>query len=181
MKLNQNNSKAQFSKDQITSALFRLMQQESYRDISILEICQEAGVSRTTFYRNFSTKDIIIENYVGELISNAAVRVGDPLKLTYEQSAFAELWYEDAEFFKSLYKHGLFPIFTKCLYHYIADLLEKNVPAARGERAVERQYHVAYLAFVTTGLLYEWASRGCVDNREDLARILHSFEEPEMI
>ena len=46
----------------IGDALLRLLKEEDFVDISISKITQEAGVSRMTFYRNFETKDQIVEH-----------------------------------------------------------------------------------------------------------------------
>ena len=50
------------TKHLISFSLFRLLLKKPYHEVSIIEICAIAGVSRTTFYRHFQDKlDIILE------------------------------------------------------------------------------------------------------------------------
>lgn len=48
----------------ITEALLLLMKKKEYKDISITEICDKAGVTRMSFYRNFDSKEDILEKWV---------------------------------------------------------------------------------------------------------------------
>lgn len=48
----------------LTEALFRLMEKKDYRSISVSQLVQTAGVSRSSFYRNFyDILDIVDEFY----------------------------------------------------------------------------------------------------------------------
>ncbi len=47
----------------IVQALFKLMAEYGYEKISVIDIANKAGVSRTTFYRNFKRKEDIIIYY----------------------------------------------------------------------------------------------------------------------
>ena len=49
------------SRDYIIESFFILMKNKKMDDISIQEICNKAGVSRVTFYRNFKNKFDIID------------------------------------------------------------------------------------------------------------------------
>ena len=54
------NKKALCSQEQIADALIRLLREEPYESIRISAICQEAEVSRQTFYTLFASKENII-------------------------------------------------------------------------------------------------------------------------
>ena len=47
--------------ESLRTALFSLMKNMDYRSIRITDICKKAGVSRTAFYRNFLSKDDLLE------------------------------------------------------------------------------------------------------------------------
>ena len=51
------NPRAFQSMESIGNALVELLQEESFEDVSVTMICAKAGVSRPTFYKNFSDKD----------------------------------------------------------------------------------------------------------------------------
>ena len=53
----------QSAKDYILEAFFILLKTKPIDKITIIEICEKAGVSRVTFYKYFKTKTDIIETY----------------------------------------------------------------------------------------------------------------------
>ena len=57
------------SRNQIIHALFDLMQEISYQEITIKEIAFKANVVRRTFYRHFATKEDVIRSYLDDLFS----------------------------------------------------------------------------------------------------------------
>ena len=52
------------SKESIAAAMFRLMSCDSYQLLTITQICQEADISRQTFYHHFKEKEEILEYYL---------------------------------------------------------------------------------------------------------------------
>ncbi len=54
--------------DYVTSAfgeaLFKLMKTKSIEKITVDELCEEGGVGRATYFRNFKSKDEIITSYI---------------------------------------------------------------------------------------------------------------------
>lgn len=58
-----NHTQSERSKMWMTEALYKLMKTKPYVSITIKEITEKAGVSRLTFYRNFSSKDDILERH----------------------------------------------------------------------------------------------------------------------
>lgn len=48
----------------ITTALLQLMETKKLKDIGISELCQRAGVSRISFYRNYRSKEEILKKYL---------------------------------------------------------------------------------------------------------------------
>ena len=51
----------------LTTALMQLMKEKSIDKITITELVKRSGVSRTAFYRNYSTKEDILNNIREEL------------------------------------------------------------------------------------------------------------------
>ena len=48
----------------LVEALFRLMSQKDFSDITITELIRDAKVARATFYRNFYTKEDIVKYFL---------------------------------------------------------------------------------------------------------------------
>lgn len=58
----------ELSKECIYSALLQLMEQMPYSEITVTDIAKRAGVSRMTYYRNYSSKDDILLQCVDEML-----------------------------------------------------------------------------------------------------------------
>ena len=54
------NAQALRSKCALVAALYQLMERDTYQDLTITQICQEAEVTRQTFYRHFQTKQDVL-------------------------------------------------------------------------------------------------------------------------
>lgn len=65
-----NEGRNQYVVEHITNALLKLMQSNDFKDISISQICEEAGVGRASFYRNFESKEDVISRHLKTLLDD---------------------------------------------------------------------------------------------------------------
>lgn len=56
--------KSQETKERIFQAAKRILQKSGYENLSIKNICEEAGVSNGSFYHHFKTKDDLLSYYI---------------------------------------------------------------------------------------------------------------------
>ena len=63
-------SKQQLKSKETKAKIFRaakhILQKQGYEQLSIKNICEEAGVSNGSFYHHFKTKDDLLSNYIEE-------------------------------------------------------------------------------------------------------------------
>ena len=86
------NKQSERSKQWITDALFELMRHQPYAEITVKDITEKAGVARLTFYRNFESKDAIIQRklqslfdeYLNALSEKKSDTLEDALTVCYE-------------------------------------------------------------------------------------------------
>jgi len=62
--------RVKYTREWTFEALYQLLKKKEYNEIKISEIIKRAGISRATFYRNFSTKDEIIKIQVRTFFEN---------------------------------------------------------------------------------------------------------------
>lgn len=62
------NPSALRSKKEITDTLLQLMNTYSYNDITVKQIILESKVARKTFYRNFLSKDDVLDAYIDSIM-----------------------------------------------------------------------------------------------------------------
>ena len=55
-------------KSSITKALFELMHNKSFSDISISELIRSAGVARVSFYRNYDSKEDVLMTLIDDVL-----------------------------------------------------------------------------------------------------------------
>lgn len=55
-------------KTNITKALFQLMHEKSFSDITITELIRVAGVARVSFYRNYESKEDVLLTLIDDVL-----------------------------------------------------------------------------------------------------------------
>ena len=63
-KLSRQQQKSKETKEKIFQAAKRILQKKGYEELSIKNICEEAGVSNGSFYHHFKTKDDLLSYYI---------------------------------------------------------------------------------------------------------------------
>ncbi len=66
-KLTKQQQKSMETKSRIFQAAQKIMQDKGYEQLSIKNICEEAGVSNGSFYHHFKTKDDLLSYYLEEI------------------------------------------------------------------------------------------------------------------
>ena len=61
-------TKDTLTKNYIFEALYELLSRRNINEINVSEICEKAGVSRMSFYRNFKSKDDLVEKSLMKIL-----------------------------------------------------------------------------------------------------------------
>ena len=64
VELSKQQLKSKKTKEQIFQAAKRILQRNGYENLSIKNICEEAGVSNGSFYHHFKTKEDLLSYYI---------------------------------------------------------------------------------------------------------------------
>lgn len=64
VELSKQQRKSKETKERIFQAAKRILQKSGYEELSIKNICEEAGVSNGSFYHHFKTKDDLLSYYI---------------------------------------------------------------------------------------------------------------------
>lgn len=62
--LSRQQQKSKETKERIFQAAKQILQKKGYEELSIKNICEEAGVSNGSFYHHFKTKDDLLSYYI---------------------------------------------------------------------------------------------------------------------
>lgn len=151
--------------EHLTDSLVTLLEEKPMSGISVSELCDAAGVGRTSFYRNFETKEDIlktkIEHLFHGLVSEWEKEPTRPLdQLVYQVFSHLEA---NRGFYGLLHKRGL----TYLLKDIILELCGFNT-----EQEVIPAYSSAYAAFFLYGWIEVWLRRGMRETAAELAGYL---------
>ena len=156
------------AKECIVTALVELMKIRDYDSISITDIAKKAGVSRMAYYRNYISKDDILNKYIEE--------VGESIHEMIAKSNSSAVPYDYfLALFEQLGKYSDLAIvaYRAHLGELILTALIKNMFITfppPNDSAAER-YHRFFLAGAFYNVFIEWLKGGLHESPADMARI----------
>lgn len=163
-------------KKAITDALFRLMPQKNFADISITEIIREAGVARISYYRNYSSKTDILITLVQDIIREYVSSPGyDPKNLTGRKNVLLA--------FRTYrrYRRYVLQLHASEVTDIIAEQLVRvwrESPEYRKLNSRQR-YRLAILSGALSAAAVEWLVNDMPEKPEEMADIfLECFGQP---
>ncbi|MCR5349727.1 MAG: TetR/AcrR family transcriptional regulator [Acholeplasmatales bacterium] len=153
------------SRDYIIESYFLLLKNKKNENISIQEICNKAGVSRVTFYRNFSDKLEIINAYFMTMIKKFVKDMG-VVNSNYRDIAYHtfSVLRQEKDNIKALIDNNLEYLYSNLLNTYMT-------------RNIVNEYNGSeILAQIYSGALYNlsiwWVKQDC---KEDINTIINTF------
>ncbi len=180
----QNRSKNTFAKECMLLALKRLLNEKSIEDITISELVEMAGISRTTFYRNYhSITDILADYYemhpFGAMTAESYTPENFDLPGRLRDSFESML--ADKPMFMSLVNSGM--------ENLIYENYNRGIKTICRDRAFDIGFRTEYelTAFVGMyyAICYEWIKGGMkedVDTMVDISyRIIHTFYKKDAL
>ncbi len=146
----------------IMDALLMLMRKKEYKDISITEICEKAGVTRMSFYRNFESKEDILKKWLTSITDDFLAVSG----ISYKNDS-------NRDYFIKLFTH-LKQYKVICTTMYKADMiyLVKN-QFDRVFLEIHRGDYDDYKSYFLAGGIYNvfllWLINGCKESPQQIA------------
>ena len=177
-------------------ALIALLEQKDLEFITVKEICQRAGVNRSTFYLHYET--------ISDLVNEAVERINERFVSYFPQRAeefLADLDRRAREDLILVTRAHLIPYLhfirdNKKVYraafrnpggmqahtryehlklHILEPILERfEIPES------QRAYRIAYYVEGIMAIIREWLRRDCADEEEMIADIIESCVHPEI-
>ncbi|MFT8349144.1 TetR/AcrR family transcriptional regulator [Clostridium saccharoperbutylacetonicum] len=169
-----NDTQNKITKESIFTALMILMEKKNFKNISITEVTQKAGVSRMAFYRNYDILEDIISVYLDEIFEEYSNHISN-----YTEADNYEFTYS---FFSHFRKHQ--KLITNLINSDLNTLiLEKSVKflhslcssiACKNHCSIESQkYNNAFIAGGFYNVLMEWSKSGMKESDEAMAKMVY--------
>lgn len=161
-----NQESNRFTKECLQTALIALMSQKPFDKITISELVRRSGVSRTAFYRNYSSKEEILNEMANFFLKSLEASFKDPAyknNLTLWYETFFGIIRENAGLFRLLIQAHL--INTSIISTY--SLERRLAPAA------EQPGHYEFLAWLGafSSIVIHWFSDQMTESDSEMAAL----------
>ena len=159
----------EFLKECLADTLIKLLKTKPIEKITVPEIAETASVGRTTYFRNFTTKNEALTFKIVRLWERWAEEhnLAERRRYTLNNALdFFQFNYSIRDFLTLLYEKNL----QSALY----DAFYSIMVSQYGANAVEC-YKSRFYSYGLFGLLDEWIKRGFYESPEEMAAILREI------
>ena len=161
----QKNRTALRSQQMIVDALFILMDRRPFQNITVTEICEEAAIGRKTFYRNFETREDVIDLRLDRLLEEycATVQGHEPEERLCLHFHFI---HRHADLLILLYRNGM----SDAVNRKFSVLIPEILPIF-SEDPVKQEYLFQFAALGLEGIEQVWIRRGFQESTEEVVEM----------
>ena len=163
--------KENLTKEYILQAYKNLLEKNHYDSITVCDICEKAGVSRMSFYRNFESKeDLTLKSF--EMISQEIKSRLDKVENLNHYLVIKEFF----EVFKSFDK--IINSFNKSEFsNNFSTLITQKLKNATPNDIINKtsKYIPIFFLSAISTVLIEWLRNGTKETPDEMARLLCSL------
>lgn len=160
-----NESRNAYVVEHLTGSMLALLKEKPLDKISVSELCDMAGVGRTSFYRNYGEKEDIIRAYVKDLFQDWMDKCRSTPDLPVSETVRIVFSHFESrrDFYALLNERGLVYLLKDIILELCGFDPEQEVVAA---------YSSAYVGFFLYGWIEVWFRRGMKETAAELAGYL---------
>lgn len=190
VELSKQQRKSKETKERIFQAAKRILQKSGYEELSIKNICEEAGVSNGSFYHHFKTKDDLLSYYIEDQPSIDPDRLELPKNKEDAKETIIHVYLNYVKYCKELgvefmagyytpHNQALNPtIRTERPYPIVT--VQHYLERALGANAIQLNLKIEEITtdirMIVIGNVFEWAMRnGDADFEENMRRSLSHY------
>lgn len=166
--------KSKRTKERIFQAAKEILQRNGYENLSIKNICEEAGVSNGSFYHHFKTKDDLLSYYIEERPSIDPDLLALPKDKAEAKSTILSVYADYAQYCKDLgvefvagyytpHNQALHPV-SRSERPYPIVTVQKYLEKAVASNAIQLTCSVEEIAtdirMIVIGNAFDWALHG---------------------
>ena len=160
--------KENLTKKYIYTAFLQLLEKKHYDEISVCEICNKAGISRMSFYRNFESKEDLTFNGIKFIVSNIE-ETFKTLKVINKFTIIQEFFYTARN-----YKNALISLQNSQIEKSLKEIITKELSENNNIdyfNKTSKYIPILYFSAITSVLL-AWLKQGAEESPEDMAKML---------
>jgi len=166
----------------LINALETLLKKTDLDSIKVTDIIEEAGVSRTTFYRHFKDKYDLINWYYVQYMRELRAKYlesQDAYNLTLDLIRY---FGEKREFFLKISgyhgQNSFLEYFMESMYKGDISYLKKRLRVE--DLTPQQEYLVRFNSTGMISMVYDWMAQDCPQSAEELMEMLLMIMSPEL-
>lgn len=175
MKEKKLNKKVRETRKKTKEALLKFFETKKIDTITVMDLHQETGYSRQTFYRHYKSVDEVFEDIVSEMFEDF---VSDYLSATIitlnEFLCLFFHWAKDKmEEINLFLNAGCMNLLMQLYFELTMDVLDEVLPGAFGNKEESSKEKLILLGSIMS-MAYHWILTGFLDSPEQIADYIES-------
>lgn len=164
-----NNKRRRASIEKMEKAFIGFLQTRELNQITVSDICKEAGVNRSTFYANYADVYALADSIREKLEGSFAELYREENTKGFNSQDYLKIFRhirENQIFYKTYFKLGYDNEYR--ITRYDRELAERHF----GNQYIE--YHMEFFRAGITKIIKMWLENGCKETAEDMVWVLKS-------
>ncbi|MBS7526886.1 TetR/AcrR family transcriptional regulator C-terminal domain-containing protein [Fusibacter paucivorans] len=178
--MTQENQRVRLTKRLLKDSLMAMLKTESIYAISIRELCENAGINRSTFYKHYGSQFEVLAEMEKEVLMGIEAELTDKKNALKDRSSTSQdnltriiqFIDQNLELFKMLVNSNVDPEFpVKLLYlPIIKAQLENLMPENHAK--VDPNYYYDFIVYGGYSILQRWINKEQREAPEEMARTM---------
>ena len=161
----------------IAQCLLDMIAKESYEDVTITDLCQQAGVPRNTFYRYFANKEAVLRYLLEDSLREVLLKVVQTYHTSQEREMIYHIanwlrFYKEQERVWALFDDKLHGILIGQVVAHYGSLLD---PINKLDFRNQQTKGIIFYAYGMQGILDVWRHFGYEQSEEEVAVQLYNI------
>ena len=158
------NQRISLTKKLLKSSLIKMLQTQNIYQISIRELCQNAGINRSTFYKYYGSQFDLLAETVDDLLKNIESTLTS--HEGYSENTIEQIMVyleKDIDFIRLLLNSNVDPCFPQKLFSL--EPINRSISALKiGMTESEYEYYYCFILHGAYEIVHKWINK---EKRED--------------
>ena len=167
------------TKRKLSRSLISLLTSKSITEIDVSELCEKAGINRTTFYKHYASLYHLLDELIVQFfkrIETLFLSVSSGENATSKVAYLLKYLKQNREFVKIIMNNNSFSSISERLIqlNFICNLINSNIQY-RKNAYVSEDYYVDFIISGWIATIRRWVNENCDLDVNTLARLLTSI------
>lgn len=167
------------TKRKLSRSLISLLTSKSITEIDVSELCEKAGINRTTFYKHYASLYHLLDELIVQFfkrIETLFLSVSSGENATSKVAYLLKYLKQNREFVKIIMNNNSFSSISERLIqlNFICNLINSNIQY-RKNAYVSEDYYVDFIISGWIAAIRRWVNENCDLDENTLARLLTSI------